>query len=282
MNELQAVQAFLSAAMQADNQLALANVVAWLDPMYLTGTIDDNLSYADYGEENDLPITLSVCRHCFPTVYAQAVQLIWQGTDEGSLGHMLCEGMNAKLVGKLDHIEQVKYGVPIEAMGLCVDDPEFYDAYPDLGAIVADFCLRSEERLDTELARRAARLLIDSLEASGSKTLAEVGQLLTWLFSLSGNTLVDMTADEIWESGMELPDWVPDDIAFVNAMTSEAIEIVQQASDGEKTLERDPELRTALRENIQLIYKTFEKESKRRKPHDGSLSTRHLKWPERP
>ena len=283
MNELQAVQTFLSRAMLADTRLSLANVVAWLDPMYLAGDPEEDLAYADYGEENDLRVTLNVCRRCFPGVYSGATQLIWQDTDDITLSRYLCQGINAALVTHLDHIEQVKYGPPVEGRGVCLEDIEFYEAYPDLVAIVADFGLTAGVKFpDVERARNVAGILIHSLKATGSETLQDIAHLLTWLFSLSGNTLVDMTMDEIWDSGLEMPDWTPDDVAFVNEMTLEAMSILADATDGQEALEADPELRAALHKNIQLVYEALKKQGRKRKPHDGRAVCQHLRWPDLP
>jgi len=141
MNDLAAVQAFLSTAMLADPRLSLAHVVAWLDPVYLVSDGDD-LSYSD--DENDVPYALHICRQCFSAVYGGAVQLLRQGSDDVAVRRYLCDGMNQGLLTKLDDLEQVRYGVPVEGMGLCLEDGEFLEGYPDLAAIVADFGLYAE------------------------------------------------------------------------------------------------------------------------------------------
>ena len=70
MNDLQAAQALLSSAMLRDPTLALANVVAWLDPLALTCEAVDEEDFNDDAlSEDDLLINaLAVCRSCFPEV----------------------------------------------------------------------------------------------------------------------------------------------------------------------------------------------------------------------
>ncbi|MCC7447118.1 MAG: hypothetical protein IT324_06865 [Anaerolineae bacterium] len=278
MNDLAAVQAFLSAAMQTDARLSLAQVVAWLDPVYL---VNDGDALSSMDDENDVPYALHVCRQCFPAVYGGAVQLLRQGSDEVAVRRYMCDGMNQGLLTKLDDLEQVRYGVPVEGMGLCLEDGEFCDIYPDLAAIVADFGLYAEtDYTDYQTARHIASLLVESLSGLSSATLNHLAQLLTWLFALSGNTLVDMTMEDIWESGMEMPDWSPENIAFVNAMTREAQHIIDEATMGEKALHDDPALHTALRKNIQRVRRMLSRTKRSKSNHDRSVI--HLDWPERP
>src|SRR5258708_3321625 len=62
MNDLQAAQAFLSAAMLRDPVLALANVVAWLDPYHFhTSTLDGGLQHGTNQEDACLSEAVHVC-----------------------------------------------------------------------------------------------------------------------------------------------------------------------------------------------------------------------------
>jgi hypothetical protein len=280
MNDLQAVQAYLGTAMLADTRLALANVVAWLDPLHLADDVEQDLVAVDYDDTDNLHIALAVCRRCFPHVYAEAMQLIWHGTDDLTLSRLVRDGINAGLVAKLGSLDDISYGPPIEGMGVCLDDGEFYEAFPDLAAIAADFGLNPDNAFSEVLAAHdVARRLVESLEATTSITLRHVAQLLTWLFSMSGNTLVDMSMDDIWESGMEMPDWSPEDIALVNEMTLEAIQILDEAALGQQALAADSELRTALQQNIQRITARLERSIERRNTNDHKPIC--LQWPER-
>ncbi len=277
MNDLQAAQELLSTAMLTDPRLALANVVAWLDPVHLA---DEEEPAADVDEDDDVRLALQVCRTCFPPIYTEAVQLLWQGTDAFTLHRFLRDGLNAGLPAHLDDLEQVRYGPPIEGMGLCVDDPEFPEMYPDLVDLLADFGLDPETGLQAfPAAQQVARYLIDSLEATGRETLTNIARLLAWLFSMSGNTLVDMSMEDIWDSGMNMPDWTPEDVAFVNEMTLEARQILNAATAGEKALHGDPVLRAAFRTNINRVKHALRQQGRRR-THDRH--TLDLEWPDCP
>ncbi len=275
MNDLLAVQIFLSCTLLTDPRLALASVTAWLDPVYLMGDVEDTV---DLDEADDVRVALQICRACFPQAYAEANQLLWQGADEFTLRRYVLDGINAGLVAPLDDLEQVRYGPPIEGMGLCLDDPEFRDAFPDLADVLADFGLDPEDGLaDFQVAQQIARHLADSLEETAKPALMNIAHLLNWLFSMSGNTLVDMSMEDIWDSGMDMPDWTPDDVAFVNEMTREARQILDAATAGEKVLHADPTLRAAFRQNIDRVKQALHRQGTRRSHDRLSLD---LQWPD--
>lgn len=147
--------------------------------------------------------------------------------------------------------------------------------------------IQSSKNIDGWLAhgwrRKVDRVLVEDLEAKSGQTCMAVASLLSWLFSISGNTLVDCTQEEIWESGLEGPDWTPDEIAFVNAMTQEALDMIAQSEQGQKILETDEAFRAALKRNIRVVCKALNKPRKRKNPHDSNRAIRkRLRWPERP
>src|SRR5262245_34720246 len=116
MNDLLAAQAILANAMMADTRLALANAVAWLDPSHIVthqiGVRNEDL------DEDEFTQALRLCRYLFPDVYAGAMQQIWQGTNERHLERTLIDGINAHLVMKLNSLEELVGGIPVEMYGI--------------------------------------------------------------------------------------------------------------------------------------------------------------------
>src|SRR5258708_33186201 len=286
MNDLQAAHALLSTAMLDYPAQAVANVVAWLDPLALNREIGDarDFNYDAFEEEDYIARALEICRYCFPEVYTQACQLTWQGADDPTLDRHLVNGINGHLVAPLDDLEQIGYGVPIDAMGVYLDAPEFYADNPDLAGVLADFGV-TEETLDRNYddAQDIAYVLVRHLSQHTEGVYDDLACLLSRLFSVSCNTLVDYTNDDIADMGMEYPDWTLDDIAFVNDMTLEAIGLVASARDALPALESDHELRRALRRNIARLRKVLDKCDRKARSHDRSrLDKCRLRWPERP
>jgi len=124
-----------------------------------------------------------------------------------------------------------------------------------------------------------AQLLHNSLEGQPGQTYLKLLATLSWLFAGSGNSLVDMSSDDFWESGMEYDDWTPQNIQFTNDMTEEALRILEDAYDGLTLLRQDTELRTAFRHNILVLAS---RTGDRRINHNDHNAQRPLQWPGRP
>jgi hypothetical protein len=88
--------------------------------------------------------------------------------------------------------------------------------------------------------------------------LQQVGWALAWLFSCSGNTLIDF--DD--ESLAEIPPltWDENDLAFAIELIEEANGIIGDVNAGLTLLEADPVLFAALEANVQRTYKTIAKQ----------------------
>src|SRR5579871_4350763 len=240
INDLRAAHALLNTAMLNHPAQALINVVVWLDPVALHREVGDggDVNYDAFDEQDYFTHALEICRYCFPEVYTQVRQLIWQGADVYTLERQMVNGINAHLVAPLADLEEIGFGVPIEGMGVYLDEPDFYDDHPDLASILADFGVTDETlRQNFEAAQDIACVFVRKLSHYEEGVYNDLACLLSWLFSGSGNTLVDYTNDDIHEMGMEYPDWTLDDIAFVNDMTLEAIGIIASARDAIPVLE---------------------------------------------
>jgi hypothetical protein len=267
MNILIDLQTGLAAAMLQDTALALANCAAWLDPVLLAES-DTDLPYADYGEEDDLAYALQVCRDCFPDVYADVVQRLWLGDSQAQLSRILCAEVSRFLVAPLHNLEQVKYGVPFEALGLDPGDPDFPAQYPHLARVTQWF---GADGFADE-ARDIAAVLIQDLARCGDQgNHADLARLLGWLSGSTGNTLVDRTDEMLWESGIEPPAWTPEDVQFINDVQTEANQVVAAALRALDLLENHPAWAEALQHNVRLV-------SERKANHARLV----LEWPDNP
>ncbi len=213
--DLQAAPLLLSALMSDDPRLQLVNAIAWLDPARLTERESDpRYIDFDYDAEDDLSVGLYICRECFPAVYAGAVQLQWQGVDERAIGRYLMQGINPQLTVPVQSLDELRYGPPVAFCGvsLPVQEPEDIDQLPydQLLPVFALFGLSvDEDRSDDveQAAYAAARVLVESLNARAESVYQDLANLLTWMFSMSGNTAVDYTAEAFWENGYETAEW---------------------------------------------------------------------------
>ena len=249
MNELLDTFGLLAAAM-----LALANAVAWLDPLWETS--DDDV----YDEGDGVGMALCITRSAFPDIYAGAVERIRSGASEKELDSFICGEISQRGI-PLDNLEFLGYGIPLTACGIELSDPDLYAARADLLPLVDLFGIRPESgQYNVEVpdcAYTAGRVIADSLVQQTDERLKQVGWALTWLFSCSGNTLIDF--DD--ESMAEIPplSWDENDLAFAIELIEEANGIIGDVNAGLTLLESNPSLFTALGANIQRTYKVLAK-----------------------
>src|SRR5690606_19494910 len=109
-----------------------------------------------------------------------------------------------------------------------------------------------------DCAYTAGRIIADSLVKQTDERLQQVGWAIAWLFSCSGNSLIDF--DD--ESLAEIPplSWDEDDLAFAIELIEEADGIMQDVTAGLKLLEDNPPLLAAMSDHIKRIYKTIAKQ----------------------
>ncbi len=253
LTTLLAAQGQIASLLQRQPVTALAYAFSWLDPFHLL-ELD-----AEDGED-DLLYFLQVCRACFPALYATALHALGEGTSGDRLEHLLLDALNPLLPAPLDSLEQMRFGVPFEALGVdSLDNVDFADTYPRL-APVARWMAGDGEPLDSDTAATIATTLIASLTPYGDASAHhDLANLLRWLAGQSGNTLVDFTQEDIYENGMDLPDWSPADLAFLNDCQDEADQIIESALRGLARLETDALWRAQFQQNCHLIRSTLGK-----------------------
>lgn len=255
MNDLLDSFGLLAAAMLDDPLLALANAVVWLDPLWETN--EGNL----YDEGDGIGLALCITRSAFPDIYAGAVECIRFGATERELDSFICGAISQRGI-PLENLEFLGYGIPLNACGIELSNPDLYTARADLLPLVELFGIRPEPgHYNVEIpdcAYTAGRLIADSLVQQDDERLKQVGWALAWLFSCSGNTLIDF--DD--ESMAEIPplSWDENDLAFAIELIEEANGIIGDMTAGLTLLEANPSLFTALEANIQRTYQTIAKQ----------------------
>ncbi len=269
INDLQMAPLLLSTLFTDDPRLSLIQAIAWLDPASLEGNPPDEDVEFNYDGEDELTSALHVCRRCFPEVYAAANQLLLQGVSPQDVEHYLCTGINAHLVTPLDHLEDSRYGPPLECYGVDVTLLESADEseqpYTLFAPAFALFRITVGHDHPADVWQRAgiaATVLQHSLENRTAPPYEDLCALISWMFSISGNTLIDWSQEALWENGTELPDWTLDEIDFINDMTHEAHEMMDAVIRSKEALEDDTVLCNALERNLKHIFKTLDKKGK--------------------
>ncbi len=293
LTDIQVAPMMLSLLFGNDSKQSLIQAIAWFDPMSLneSQTADDNF---DAYAEDEIMVGMYICRACFPAIYAGANALLMQNRSEREIERYLCEGISAHLVTSVDSLEEARYGPPLECYGIDAtllsegDEP----SHP-MHRVTALFELfgislnRTSQESTWSQAGTAALVLRLSLENHSGQIYQDLFLLLAWLFSASGNSLVDWSQDEMWESGVEMFCWTPEDIAFVNEMTREAQDIMASVWRGLTTLEQDTALHEAFICNLKSVYSQLARKGKKSdaRTHftdaECAALARRVKWPER-
>lgn len=261
MNALLDMQALLTERLRHDPRLSMATLAAWLDPLTVLEIDPDT----DYGYDDDyLTFALIVCRRCFPTAYAQAIAYQNSGLPSRTLEVRLYEAINVHLVAKLVSLEEIVNGVPVEGMGIRLDDPDWFTENPRLVTVLNMFGITRPDDPTCNTARQIGELVAKAYTADRDPVSIQIAHLLQWLFGCSGNTLVDWSAQDLWESSFETFDWTLDDIEFVNEMTQEALDFLTDAEHALTALETNADLRALLEARIAQLTTQSTRKGKRR------------------
>jgi len=259
MNDLIDSYNLIAVAMTADPLLLLASAVAAFDPFWA----DFDEADIDY-DTDPLTIALQVTRGAFPDIYAEAVERLRADAPYGEMDRLLCKAISAKGI-PLDDLDTIGWGVPMTAVGVDLEDPEFYAVHTDLLPVLAPFGIDLPEgetySVDLpECIHKVGCVIATSLHEQTDPALRQVGWLFGWLFSCTGNSLVDYSDEAL----AEIPplSWSADDIAFAVELIEEADGIMRDVQMGLDLLKTTPELMAAVERNITYLYRELKKKGK--------------------
>lgn len=249
-NTLLDTYTLLAGTVREDPFLLLANAVAWLDPLWTLDADDMDI------EEDGLGIALVVTRQAFPDIYAGAVERIRAHAPAAELDRFICGEITRRGI-PIDNLESMSYGIPLDAVGALLEDPDFYTQHPDTLPILALFGIdpgREPYNVEVpDIAYTAGRAAADSLVKQEDAHWRQVGWALAWLFSCSGNSVIDL--DD--ESLMEIPplSWEPNDVAFAVELIEEANGIMADVNAGLHWLQETPAAFGQLENNVRRIFR---------------------------
>jgi hypothetical protein len=292
--ELQNAPVFLMQSLQADPRLSLAQMTAWLDPLRLIGPdlVDEVYYDAVHAEDPDALAlyALSIARRCFPATYCQMARELHTSKSFNQVEKTFCAGIRRVYPDiQLNSLYDMVYGIPLPFMGLDVTSAEFITDHPDYATLLTDyFALTPKEFPSThwrgpgsaidddqfDAIRPIAQRLITSLIAQDRQPYADLAFLLMYLFSCSGNSLVDFSANDYWESGFEPLPWEPEELKMASEACRELVIVLDAAERAMDDLVEDHELRQTLKTNIAAL-----KAAEREKDVRDNIA---LRWPERP
>ncbi len=264
MTSLLDVHRFLAAGLRADPLLCLAQAVVCFDPFWNETDDDDEVALA-----------LDVVRRAFPAVYALAVNALHHGATVDDLDCLICAEISA-LGFPIDNLEVMVWGIPLPAYGATLHDPDFFTQHPAIVPVVRMFGiqLRDEYPVDVpDHAYTAAHRITESLIEHPDERYQQVGWLLGWLFSCTGNSCIDLDYDTMAE--YQPLAWEPDHVDFATAIMQEADEIFTAAQAGLALVQSDPHITQALQDNIQRLCRFFAQQPQETEDHDPP----RLCWP---
>src|SRR5262249_36030483 len=146
-------------------------------------------------------------------------------------------------------------------------------ARSDLLPILALFDIHPESGSYTvevpEWAYTAGRILAESLTKQADQRWQQVGWALTWLFSCSGNSLIDYDDEAL----AEFPPltWEKEDLDFAIDLIEETDGILEDVNAGLELIETTSDVQGALAENVKRIRRPG-----RKRKNPGNIG---LAWP---
>jgi hypothetical protein len=259
MNSILEIRTFILDCITTDPLLLLASAVATFDPFWA----DFDEADIDY-DTDPLTIALQVTRGAFPDIYAEAVERLRADAPYGVMDRLLCKAISAKGI-PLDDLDTIGWGVPMTAVGVDLEDPEFYAVHTDLLPVLAPFGIDLPEgetySVDVpECIHKVGCAISTNLHEQTDPALRQVGWLFGWLFSCTGNSLVDCTDEMLAE--IQPLSWSADDIAFAVELIEEADGIMRDVQIGIDLLKTTPELMAVLERNVAFLYRELKKKGK--------------------
>ncbi len=272
--------AWLAQNAMLDTHQALAHLVAWLDPLQAEQDPDAYIEpyYYEGSEEEFLMHAITVCRACFPDIYAELVQQLRRGCSEAQANDFICKSINLRIGTEIDDIEWMTYGIPVPFMGVDIELDDFWQTFPAAVPVMGCFGIgpNGGEIQRCGEVQTIVTALIDHYESKKEPHFNDLAMLLKWLFSGTGNSLMDYT-EEYWnDGGMDWLMWTPNDVEFAAEMIEEAREMMDAAMRGLELLTASDWFET-YQINIEAIQEEIERRNKGGKP-----TTVPIKWPDRP
>ena len=259
MNALAEMYGQVALALTGDPLLLMASTVAAFDPFWNTFDTDD----IDY-DCDPLQIALQVTRGAFPDIYAEAIERLRAGASYSDMDHLLCNAITTKGI-PLDDLDSISWGVPLSAVEVDLEDPEFYAVHHDLLPLLAPFGMAIPEgtvySVDVpECVYIAGRAIAASLTDHTEPALRQVGWAFAWMFSCSGNSLIDQTNETL----ADIPplSWSAGDVAFAIELIEESEGILRDVQAGIEMLKASPDLMADVERNIAHLYRELKKKGK--------------------
>jgi hypothetical protein len=258
MTQLLDIQQLLVNEMNTNPALCLANAVAWLDPFWDEFTDEDD----DYAGDGGLGLALRVVRNSFPALYIQVIEQLREGCSWDDIDRFVCREIE-KLGIPLENLEWMGYGIPLPSYGVKLEEPDFYESHADFIPILAPFGIdptAEDDNVDVdvpECTHIVGQFIAEDLEQHPDERYRQLSWLLQWLFSCSGNSVIDLDYEAMCE--FQPLSWDKDDLEFAIAIIQEADEIMPEALKGLAFLQSTPEVSTALGNNVRRIYKALSK-----------------------
>lgn len=271
MIQLLDIQRFLNDAMNNDPLLCLAKAVTWLDPFWDEFTEEEDDDTGDGG----LGLAMRVIRDSFPMIYVQVVEQLHEGHSWDDIDRFVCREIE-KLGIPLENLEWMHYGIPLPSYGVRLEEPDFYESHPDLIPILTTFGIDPSLDDDTvnlpACAYTAGQLIAENLERHPDERYRQLSWLVQWLFSCSGNSVIDLDYDTMCE--YQPLSWDKDDLEFAIAIIEEANVIMKEVQAGLAFINNHNGLLIALQHNVRSIYrKITRRKDKHKQPNI------QLKWP---
>lgn len=258
---------------------------------YMTAWLAPNLD----GDDNPTIVVLGRMARWMPEAYAECMAYLSTATSEEALDEFICNQINSYFGDEIAYeIDVITYGLDFPMLGIDVWVSEFWqnEGMDRVHTILGHFGLFANPDFDADdegpsvapedgalrQAGDVAHYLSKDIEDRAGLEFDYLRCLLDWLFSNSGNTILDFDMNGFYESGIPTPGW--DEFEFASTVWFEAVDLHHKAVKGMELIEDSTEWLTALLGNIQTIWKHMKKRKRDVNGHYSGLRFKPFTWPE--
>lgn len=272
IHELAEAFGMLADVVNSDPFLELITAITWLDPLWHQS--DDH----EIDDMEEMEQALHILRHCMPELYVDTIGKLHEGMDRSSLENFVCGAVTQKGI-PLDYIDQMRFGIPLTPVGVDFDDIDTYEHHPEFLPLLDAFGVKLEDidAVDTRNIRTRARLISENLYHQSDPDWKKVGSLIDWVFSCSGNTLIDCTDEDLSEMQEPLW-WDSENVALAIEMHDEADLCLDESKAALAWLQDHPEGLEIITANLPTVIEYIEANKGKAQFHGSKIS---LEWANR-
>ncbi|MEO1666745.1 MAG: hypothetical protein AAFU54_19055 [Chloroflexota bacterium] len=273
----------LNLAVMDDPTAMLALTVAWLDPLTVLEDIDDlvETDLADfYYSGDDMGAAIRVARDCFPSIYAEAIGKIRDGSDCLQVSNFISGEITDATGIPIDNYEEpaaYAFGIPMPFWGPEWHYRDFIEDNPELTALALMLGATHEQTqrsASVEFSQRSYQIAHIVQSSLWDHYDDPLHRSIMWAIGHATESTGNSSVDFPYEVGAEFQPlmWTTNDVEFASDIIREAEQILIEAHEGLRQISNDDHIKSTLITKIDEASKIVDRLNKRGKTPNDYIS----------